>query len=156
MTGDDTTGAPTTADPTTTPDYRSRRALEILAEDPAVIANGIKPAEMTDEMAVMTMVVRPDQANSHDICHGGVLVMLADTTTAYAANTAEKTSLWVTSTMSVHFLRPAKVGQELRATCRPAWDGGGRTRLYDTVIEDPDGVQVLAVRAQMTRLRTPV
>lgn len=139
-------------DGTVSPEYRAARALEILAEDPAVIANDIVPREMTDAEAVMTMVVRADQCNSHGICHGGMLLMLADTAGAYALNTAETTSLWVTSTLSAQFLRPARVGEELRATCRPLWDGGGRSRLYDTVITNPAGESVLMLRAQMTRL----
>ncbi|MCB1252348.1 MAG: hotdog fold thioesterase [Austwickia sp.] len=137
---------------TASPHYRAARAQEILADDPAVIANDIVPGEITDDIAVMTMVVRADQANSHGICHGGLLLMLADTTAAYALNTAETASLWVTSTCTAQFLRPARLGEELRATCRLVWDGGGRSRLYDTAVTNPAGEVVLLMRAQMTRL----
>ena len=137
------------------PEYRAARALEILADDPAVIANGIVPGEITDEAAVMTMVVRPHQANSHEICHGGLVLALADSATAYALNTAEASSLWVTSNLTAQFLRPARLGEELRATARLAWDGGGRQRLYDTAVTNAAGETVLLMRAQMTRLNAP-
>lgn len=137
------------------PEYRAARAREILADDPAVTANGIEPGLITDDAAVMTMVVRPDQANSHAICHGGLVLLLADTATAYALNTAETASVWVTSSLTAQFLRPARLGEELCATSRLLWDGGGRTRLYDTVVANPAGESVLLMRAQMTRLSAP-
>lgn len=135
--------------------YRAARAQEILADDPAVVANDIVPLSCGDDETVLTMVVRADQANSHGICHGGLTLLLADTAAAYALNTAEESSLWVTSNLSAQFLKPARVGEELRATCRPDWTGRGRSRLYDTVVTNPAGETVLMMRAQMTRLSAP-
>jgi acyl-CoA thioesterase len=63
--------------------------------------------------AVATMIVREDMANGLDICHGGLIFTLADTAFAFACNAYDDVT--VAGSGTVEFLRPAYVGDELRA-----------------------------------------
>ena len=63
--------------------------------------------------AVMRMTVREAMLNGHDICHGGLIFTLADSTFAYACNSRNKAT--VAAGCSIEFLKPGR-----RATCSPA------------------------------------
>lgn len=139
--------------PGASPDYRFGRAADILADDDAARAHGIEFVELTDERSVLSMRVRPEDTNGHDICHGGLLFLLGDTAAAYALNTAAAESLWVTSSSSVIFVKPATVGDRLLATCRTRWSGPGRMCVCDIDIATDDGDAVAMVQAQMLRRR---
>src|SRR4051812_49602733 len=78
--------------------------------------------------AVMRMAVREAMLNGHEICHGGLIFTLADSTFAYACNSRNHAT--VASGCSIEFLQPARAGDVL--TC----DGReqvlqGRHGVYD-------------------------
>jgi len=72
---------------------------------------GIKITEMTPGHATTLMKVRDDMVNGFDICHGGLIFTLADTTFALASNSHNLVSY----AMGCHieFLRPALKGDIL-------------------------------------------
>jgi acyl-CoA thioesterase len=63
--------------------------------------------------AVMRMAVQPLHLNGHQICHGGFIFTLADSTFAFACNSHNRNA--VAAGCSIEFLRPAHAGDVL--TC---------------------------------------
>jgi acyl-CoA thioesterase len=59
------------------------------------------------------MAVREPMLNGHQICHGGFIFTLADSTFAYACNSHNKVT--VAAGASIEFLKPAHAGDVL--TC---------------------------------------
>ena len=47
---------------------------------------GMQIAEVAPGRAVLTMTVRDEMLNGHDICHGGLITTLADSAFAFACN----------------------------------------------------------------------
>ena len=64
--------------------------------------------------AVLRMTVRDCMLNGHEICHGGMIFTLADSTFAYACNSRNHAT--VASGCSIEFLQPAHRGE---AACAP-------------------------------------
>jgi acyl-CoA thioesterase len=87
-------------------------------------------------VARMAMTVRPDMLNGHGNCHGGFIFSLADSTFAFACNARGETT--VAQTCTITFLRPAREGDRLVATCREL-AVAGRSGLYDVHVEGPGG-----------------
>ena len=81
--------------------------------DKASRALGIRIEIPEPGSAIATMTVREDMANGFDICHGGLIFTLADTAFAFACNAYNDVT--VAGSGTVEFLRPAFVGDELRA-----------------------------------------
>ena len=66
--------------PLTDPDEIARRSAEaMLGEDRASAAAGIELVDVSPGRATVTMTVRDDMVNGHDIAHGGYVFLLADT-----------------------------------------------------------------------------
>jgi acyl-CoA thioesterase len=61
--------------------------------------------------AVMRMVVKPLHLNGHQICHGGFIFTLADSTFAFACNSHNRNT--VAAGCSIEFLKPAHLGDVL-------------------------------------------
>lgn len=78
--------------------------------------------------AVMRMPVRGLHLNGHQICHGGFIFTLADSTFAFACNSYNKNA--VAAGCSIEFLRPAHEGDVL--TCEGLEQVlSGRHGIYD-------------------------
>lgn len=71
--------------------------------------------------AVATMTIRDDMVNGFDVCHGGLLVALADTAFAFACNAYNE--ITVAASVQAEFLRPARRGDVLTATAREEYRG---------------------------------
>lgn len=99
------------------------------------------------------MTVRDDMINAHGVCHGGFLFLLADTALAYAGAVDERQS--VTASCETHFVRPARLGDQLLARAEIAWSAtpDGRRQLVDVVVSTSDDVTIALVRGQMVRPR---
>ena len=93
--------------------------------------------------ARVSMVVRPDMVNGHDLCHGGLIATLADSTFALACNSHGPVT--VAAGFSVDLLAPARLGQTLHAEAREV-SLRGRSGIYDVTVraDDPDGGEVIA------------
>ena len=99
--------------------------------------------------ARMQMRVRPLHLNGHQICHGGFIFTLADSTFAFACNSHNKNT--VASAASIEFLRPAQEDDLL--TC----DGqeqvlSGRHGVYDMRVSNQRGEVVALFRGKSAQI----
>lgn len=93
--------------------------------------------------SVVSMTVREDMLNGHDIAHGGLVFTLADTAFAVACNNSDEVT--VASGGEITYLRPTRLGQRLTATavCRVEF---GRSGIYDVRVTSDDGTIVAEFR----------
>jgi acyl-CoA thioesterase len=83
--------------------------------------------------ALMRMAVLPLHLNGHQICHGGFIFTLADSTFAFACNSHNRNA--VAAGCSIEFLRPAHAGDVL--TCEGVEQTlSGRHGVYDMVVRN--------------------
>lgn len=115
------------------------------ANDRAMRLLGIEIAAVTPGAAVLTMRVREDMLNGHDICHGGFIATLADTCFAYACNSYDE--LTVASGFSVDLIAPGRLDDLLTARGREVMKGG-RTGLYDIDVANQRGERVAVFRGR--------
>ena len=99
--------------------------------------------------ASMRMTVRAEQLNGHQICHGGFIFTLADSTFAFACNSHNKNA--VASGASIEFLKPTHEGDVL--TC----DGQeqtlqGRHGVYDMRVTNQRGEVVAMFRGKSAQI----
>ncbi|MGI8876295.1 MAG: hydroxyphenylacetyl-CoA thioesterase PaaI [Egibacteraceae bacterium] len=111
-------------------------------------AHGITIEEARPGYARLRMEVRRDMLNGHDICHGGITFLLADTAFAYACNAGKPVT--VASAASVTFPSPAREGDILTAACREVHQRG-RTGTYDALVTTADGDTVALFRGSSVR-----
>jgi acyl-CoA thioesterase len=101
------------------------------AQDRASQALGLRLDEIGPGRARMRMVVRDDMINGHDICHGGLIFTLADSTFAFACNARNEVT--VAAGADIAFLSPAKRGETLIAVASER-AGTGRSGIYDVEV----------------------
>ena len=123
------------------------------ARDRAAQALGIDLIEIRPGYARMTMKVRPDMVNGHDICHGGLIFTLADTAFAYACNSGNKTT--VAQSCVITFLSAARTGDVLTATASER-NRSQRTGLTEIDVTDQNGKLVAAVRGHSYQIKGEV
>ena len=95
--------------------------------------------------AVMRMPVQPLHLNGHQICHGGFIFTLADSTFAFACNSHNRNA--VAAGCSIEFLRPAHAGDVL--TCEGVEQTlSGRHGIYDMRVSNQRGEVVAMFRGK--------
>ena len=100
--------------------------------------------------AVMRMTVREQMLNGHDICHGGLIFTLADSTFAFACNSHNKVT--VASGCSIEFLKPGHLGDVL--TCEGVEQVlQGRHGIYDMKVSNQRGEVVAVFRGKSTQIQ---
>ena len=92
------------------------------SRDAVARALGMERVEVTPGRATLRMRVRPDMANGHHICHGGMIFTLADTAFAYACNSYNQNT--VASACQIDFLAPGREGDLLEAQAVERAAGG--------------------------------
>jgi acyl-CoA thioesterase len=143
---------PSNPDPLTTesPAERARRAGRALYErDQAAKSLGIQVNEVTPGGARLTMRVRPDMTNGHEVCHGGLVFSLADTAFAYACNSYGDNTL--AAAASIDFLAPSYADDILTATARELWRAG-RSGLYEVDVTNQKGERIAIFRGRSHRI----
>ena len=127
--------------------------------DPAIESLGIEvnrdPSDPdSNEVVSATLFVRPDMANRHGVCHGGVLFLLADTVMDYSTNASvgEGTTSFAAHA-EIDFVRAGIVGDTLTAT-GSVTDTWGRTNLLDATITNQDGAIVAHFRGRTRTVET--
>ena len=133
----------------TTDTAGEQAARALYATDSASQALGMTLVRAGAGTATVTMTVRPDMTNGHGIFHGGFIFALADSAFAFACNSHGAPT--VAAGVTVDFLAPARLGEELTAIAREQWLGG-RTGLYDMTVTGADGQVVALVRGRSHRL----
>ncbi|WP_125477704.1 hydroxyphenylacetyl-CoA thioesterase PaaI [Caballeronia terrestris] len=111
---------------------------------------GIELLEVRPGYARLCMNVRPDFLNGHDICHGGLIFTLADSTFAFACNSYNINT--VAAGCSIEFLRAVKGGDCLTA------EGieqtlNGRTGIYDIRVTNREGETVAMFRGKSAQIK---
>ncbi|HYW91371.1 MAG TPA: hydroxyphenylacetyl-CoA thioesterase PaaI [Gammaproteobacteria bacterium] len=127
-------------------------AKAMWADDKASQALGMQLQETRPGYARISMRVREDMVNGHDLCHGGFIFTLADSAFAVACN--YKNYVTVASGGNIDFITPALLGQTLEAVCQER-TRAGRTGVYDAEVHDQEGrlVAVFRGRSYQTRNR---
>ena len=118
-------------------------ARAMWAADAASLALGMELVEVGAGRARVSMVVRPDMVNGHDLCHGGLIASLADSAFALACNSHGPVT--VAAGFAVEFLVPGRLGQTLFADAREV-SLRGRSGIYDVRVraDDADAGEVIA------------
>lgn len=117
------------------------------AADRASQELGIEMMEATAGRAVARLRIEERHLNGLGVCHGGILLTLADTAMAFASNATGVTAF--ATGIEIDFLAPGRLGSTVTATAtRTA--SAGRTGVYDTALRDGDG-QLIAVTRGRTR-----
>ena len=95
--------------------------------------------------ATVTMAVRDDMLNGHDICHGGLVTTLADSAFAFACNAYNEVT--VASGFDVNLVAAARQGDLLTAVATEV-SKAGRTGVYDIRVSNQRGETVAAFRGR--------
>ena len=122
----------------------------MLANDRVSRGMGMRVTAVSPGHATLTMTVRDDMLNGHDICHGGLIATLADSAFAFACNS--RNQLTVAAGLTVDFLAPVKRGEVLTADASEV-SLRGRAGVYDIVVTNQDGARVALVRGRSASLR---
>jgi acyl-CoA thioesterase len=115
------------------------------ANDRACKALGMQVTSVGPGTATLTMPVREDMLNGHDLCHGGLIATLADSAFAYACNAYNE--ITVASGFDIHLMSGARLGDMLTASATEL-SKGGRTGVYDIVVANQSGEQIAAFRGR--------
>lgn len=121
--------------------------------DACTRALGIELLEVRPGYARLRMNVRPDFLNGHDICHGGLIFTLADSTFAFACNSYNIST--VAAGCSIEFLRPVKGGDCLTAEGIEQTQSG-RTGIYDIRVTNREGEIVAMFRGKSAQIKGTV
>jgi phenylacetic acid degradation protein PaaD len=124
----------------------ARRCADAMySADRASQALGIRIEAVAPGRATARMRVTATMVNGHDICHGGYVVLLADTAFAFACNTYNVRT--VAQGCDVAFLEPARAGDDLVAEAVER-ARRGRSGLYDVTVRRGDGVVIAEFRGR--------
>jgi acyl-CoA thioesterase len=113
-------------------------------------ALGFELLEVRAGYARMRVNVRPDFLNGHDICHGGLIFTLADSTFAFACNSRNVNT--VASGCSIDFLRAVHGGDTLTAEATEQ-TLNGRTGIYDIRVTNRAGETVAMFRGKSAQIK---
>ncbi len=97
--------------------------------------------------------IRPNMVNGHDICHGGYIFTLADSTFAFACNSYNR--ITVAASASIEFIKPARLGDTLFASANEV-SRGERTGIYDVTVTNQDDELVAIFRGRSHSTREPI
>jgi acyl-CoA thioesterase len=115
------------------------------ASDRASQKLGMQILEVRPGYARLTMTVGQDMVNGHQICHGGLIFTLADSTFAFACNTYN--AVTVAAGATVEFLLPVRLGDVLVATAEER-SRSRRTGVYDVSVHNQHGECVALFRGR--------
>ena len=129
-----------------TPDALAKRCAEAMyAADRASQHLGMTIEEVAPGRATLRMPVTDIMINGHDICHGGYVVLLADSAFAFACNTYNQRT--VAQGLDVTFLRAVRRGDVLVAVATER-ARQGRTGIYDVTVSREGGEAVAEFRGR--------
>ena len=112
-------------------------------DDRASRALGMTILRIAPGEAMLSMPVRTDMTNGFDICHGGYIFTLADSTFAFACNTYGQRT--VAQQCAVTFLQPVHSGDVLTAHAVEI-NRSRRSGIYDVTVRDHNNVVVAEFR----------
>jgi acyl-CoA thioesterase len=126
------------------PEQRLAEAVgrAMLALDEASRALGMAVEEIAPGTARLSMNVRDDMINGHDLCHGGLIFTLADSALAFASNARNQVT--VAAAAEIQFVSPARKGETLIAVARER-ASMGRSGIYDIEVTDRASGRLVAL-----------
>lgn len=131
-------------------DRLAERVVAAMYErDAASQAIGLEIVEARAGCVKVTMQVRADMLNGHDICHGGFIFAMADSAFAFACNSFNEVT--VAAGVTIDFLAPARKGDRLLATAT-VLSRARRTGLYDVSVTKKDGSLIATFRGRSHQL----
>ncbi len=98
---------------------------------------GMDVVQMSEGNAIVTMRVRDDMVNGHQIVHGGLVFTLADTAFAMACNS--ETTFVVSSGADITYFAPGHAGDLLTATAGIR-SQRGRSVICDVEVRNSTGI----------------
>jgi acyl-CoA thioesterase len=103
--------------------------------------------------AVMRMTVKALHLNGHQICHGGFIFTLADSTFAFACNSYNKAA--VAAGCTIEFLKPGQLGDVLM--CEGVEQTlSGRHGIYDMKVSNQRGDVIALFRGKSAQIQGTV
>ena len=123
------------------------------AKDAASRGLGIEVIESTPGCSKLTMTVRAEFSNGHDICHGGYIFMFADSAFAYACNNRNRNT--VASAASIEFIGAAHTGDRLTAIAHER-SRGSKIGVYDVEVYNQDDRLLALFRGDSYQIRGSV
>ncbi len=129
----------------------AKAAAEVMwREDNASKWLGMKVEEVRPGYARLSMAVTANMVNGHNLCHGGLIFTLADSTFAFASNSHNQRA--VAAGCSIEFLAPAFLGDVLTA------EGveqalRGRTGVYDMKVTNQKSELIAVFRGKSATIK---
>jgi len=140
--------------PAATPAEAQRLCERVVAamytHDRASRALGMQLGKVGPGHAELSMTVRAEMLNGHDICHGGFIFTLADSAFAYACNSYNLVT--VASGCAIDFVAPAREGDVLTASAKERCVSG-RTGVYDIEVANQRGEAIAYFRGKSYRIK---
>jgi acyl-CoA thioesterase len=127
-----------------------RAADAMWSNDRASKGMGMRIDAVGPGIATLSMPVRSDMLNGHEICHGGFIFTLADSAFAFACNSYNLVT--VASGCSIEFLAPAREGDVLTAHAHER-SASGRTGVYDIEVANQRGEKIALFRGKSYRIK---
>ena len=111
---------------------------------------GMRIDEVRPGYARLSMGVTRNMVNGHNLCHGGLIFTLADSTFAFACNSHNQRA--VAAGASIEFLAPAFLGDVLTAEgVEQALKG--RTGVYDMKVSNQKGELIALFRGKSAAIK---
>jgi len=129
----------------------AKAAAEVMwRDDNASKWLGMKVEEVRPGYARLSMAVTKNMVNGHNLCHGGLIFTLADSTFAFACNSHNQRA--VAAGASIEFLAPAFLGDVLTAEgVEQALKG--RTGVYDMKVSNQKGEVIALFRGKSATIK---
>lgn len=122
----------------------------MLANDRATKALGMEILAIGPGTATLAMSVREDMLNGFDICHGGLITTLADSTFAFACNSYNE--MTVASGFAIDIVAPGRLGDRMTAVAQEV-SLAGRTGVYDITVKNQRDELVAVFRGKSYRIK---
>ena len=129
----------------------AKAAAEVMwRDDNASKWLGMRIEEVRPGYARLSMSVTPNMVNGHNLCHGGLIFTLADSTFAFACNSHNQRA--VAAGASIEFVAPAYLGDVLTA------EGveqvlKGRTGVYDMKVVNQKNEPIAFFRGKSATIK---
>ena len=129
----------------------ARAAADVMwRDDNASKWLGMKVEEVRPGYARLSMPVTTNMVNGHQLCHGGLIFTLADSTFAFACNSHNQRA--VAASAAIEFLAPAYLGDVLTAE-GVEQSLKGRTGVYDMKVSNQKGELVALFRGKSATIK---
>ena len=137
-----------------TPKDRADKAASAMwGRDRASGWAGMELVQVDEGTATLTLEVQDHHCNGHDICHGGVTFMLADSAFAFACNSRNQSTVAQHNVIS--YVAPARSGDRLTAQATEL-SLTGRSGIYDVTVTNQDGQKIAEFRGFSRAIGGPI